>query len=263
MNFQEFCNSLDIKPGRNFLIHAGFRKIRTAFPSISLIEVINSLKNLITESGSIIFPSFTYCFKKSKGNFEIYDRVNSPGKVGIISEAFRKLPGVIRTSSPTHSFLMWGRIKNYIDYKNAPVSPLGKGSVLEWLAGQEDSYILTLGTDFSSVSFCHYLESIAPVPWLNYAPWNYLNILNIGVSKADEQELIEVPGCSKSFTNFEKYLLQKRVLQPLQYHSLYSYLIPVGILLDQGVKFFKEKYASLLCSPGTCKFCDARREKFL
>lgn len=263
MKFQDYLKNLGIKPGSNLLIHIGFKKLKAAFPGIIIESVINSLEKLVTETGSIIVPSFTYCFKKISGDYEIFDRETSPSKVGAFSEAFRRSKDVIRTSSATHSFLLWGQVKKYFDFTNSPISPLGKVSVLEWIANINNSFILTLGTDFSSMTFCHYLEIITPVPWANYAPWDFMNVVNIGVSVSGEQHLIEIPGCSKSFINFEKYLIQNGKINPSRYGVLKSYLIPVSLLMDEGIKFFKTHWELLLCKKGSCSFCDARRKRYL
>ncbi|WP_337866630.1 AAC(3) family N-acetyltransferase [Ignavibacterium sp.] len=119
--------------------------------------MINDLKNIITNNGSIIFPVFTYCFTKSTGDYEIFHPAKSISKVGILSETFRLSSEVIRTSSTTHSFALWGKITNEIYTTNSPESPLGKGSVLDWLTKNLNLYVLMLGTNFSSLSYVHYL----------------------------------------------------------------------------------------------------------
>jgi aminoglycoside 3-N-acetyltransferase len=261
--FQEFLKNIGLIPEQNIIVHSSFKKIKSAFPKITPGEFINATKDIITHSGSIIFPTFTYCFKKSTDDYETFDRTNSKSKVGLLSETFRLSEGVIRTTSPTHSFALWGRIIKDIDENNSPESPLGKDSVLEWLTNEPDSYVLMLGTDFSSLTYGHYLEIIAKVPWYDYSPWNYLSVLPIGVSVKGEQKLKEIPGCAKSFVNFEKYLLGKDLIKKNECEGLSSYFISVKILYDEGVKFFYKHYDKTLCPENTCPACDSRRRKFL
>jgi aminoglycoside 3-N-acetyltransferase len=172
--------------------------MKSAFPKITPGEIIDTIKDLIRPSGSAIFPAFTYCFKKSSGDYEMFDRENSRSKVGLLSETFRLSKGVIRTSSPTHSFALWGRIKEDIDVNNSPDSLLGKVSMLEWLTNNPDSYALMLGTNFSALTYGHYLEVEAKVPWYNFSPWDYMGVLPIGISVKGEQKLKDIPGCAKS-----------------------------------------------------------------
>lgn len=263
MDFRNYLINIGIIPTANVLVHASFNKIKKAFPEITPEEVIRTLKLVVNNFGSIIFPAFTYCFKKSIGEFEVFDKQNSTSKVGLLSEEFRLTDDVIRTSSPTHSFALWGKRTQEIDGSNSPESPLGKGSVLEWMTKKLYSYVLLLGTDFSSLSYCHYLEIEAKIPWYDYSPWDHLNILSIGVSINGEQKLKEIPGCSKSLINFEKYLIQTEVLKPFFYNGLKSYYINIQTLYEEGLKYFKDNYQSLLCLKGECKACDSRRNKFL
>lgn len=89
MNFKEFLLSIGIRKNQNILIHSSFKKILFAFPDITPAQVIDILKEVISSEGSIVFPTFTYCFKKSKGEFEVFDSNNSKSKVGILSDVFR------------------------------------------------------------------------------------------------------------------------------------------------------------------------------
>jgi aminoglycoside N3'-acetyltransferase len=258
-NFLDFCKGLGIENNHQILIHSSFSAIKNAF-SISSDEAILQLKKLVSpESGSIIFPAFTYCFKKSDGTNEIFDRLNSHSKVGFLSEQFRKSSDVVRTSSPTHSFSLWGKITNEIGENNSPESPLGENSVCQYLVSHPESHILMLNTDFSTFTLGHYYEIICKVPWYNFSPWKYLNVEDYGVSTEGIQKLKEIPGCAKSFVSVEKHLLNKKLIDKILYNSFYAYYINVKTIHEELIDFFCNNYLSLLCMKGTCKACDSRR----
>lgn len=263
MKFKEYLTSLNLSSRQHIIVHSSFSKIKNAFPDLTPEDSIYALKKLITKNGSIIIPSFTYCFKKTSGDFEEFDNANSKSKVGLISEIFRLSEGVRRTFSATHSFALWGKIKDDIDETNSPDSPLGKESVLDWLTNRSPSYVLMLGTDFSSLTYGHYLEIEAKVPWFDYSPWDYMNVLPIGVSIDGEQKLKEIPGCAKGFVNFEKYLLDKNIIQKHVYRDLSAYFISIKLLYDEGLVYFSNYYDNLLCRKNTCPACDSRRKIFL
>ena len=260
---KNFLSELGVSKNQNIIVHSSLKKIKSAFPNVIPEDVIITIQELISPGGSLIMPSFTYCFKSMIGSYEIFDRLNTPSKVGALSEIFRTSKNVVRTSSPTHSFSMWGKITLRINYDNSPESPLGEGSVLDWLANNDHSHILMLGTHFDSLSFCHYLEVKAKVPWYDCFPWEYLGKEKIGVSIHGEQYLKEVPGCSKSFVNFESFLIDNKIISPRNKNELTSYFIPIDVLLESGLAFFKNSPEKLLCSRGICKACDFRRDKFL
>jgi aminoglycoside N3'-acetyltransferase len=259
---KKYLTALGLKKDQNLIVHSSFNKIRSAFPGISIDEFIRSLQDIITPDGSLIMPAFTYCFKRKTGDYEIFDRLISSSKVGAVSEVFRRMPDVTRTSSPTHSFSVWGKAAETITSENSPESPLGNDSVLDWLAKTPNSYILLAGVDFSSMSFGHYLEIKAPVPWVDFSPWNYLNVEPVGVSISGEQNLKEIPGCAKSFINFERFLNEKRLITPKYVKDIKFYFLSVESILNNGVNYYLSNYQDLLCPLGTCKTCDSRHQQF-
>ncbi len=261
--FTNFLTAAELKKGQHIIVHSSFKKVSGAFDNISIDGVLNSLKNIVTQSGSIIMPAFTYNYKIKYKFIDVFSAKNSKAKVGVIAENFRNSDEVIRTSSPTHSFSLWGKIKEDIDKNNSPESPLGKGSVMEWMTEHYNSYVLLLGVDFSSLTFGHYLEIKAPVPWYNFSPWQYMNVETIGVSENGEQTLKEVPGCSISFTNFEQHLLDEDKIKKNNYNGMNYYFVEVKLLLHEGLPYFKNNYKKLLCRTGTCLPCDERRKHFL
>ncbi|MBD3225896.1 MAG: hypothetical protein GF313_14300 [Caldithrix sp.] len=259
INFKTFLLKIGVCRGCHVMVHSSLKQMRQAFGAIDAGEMIKILKNVVTEEGSLIMPTFTYCFKKRKGEQEAFDRETSGSKTGLLTEVFRTSEGVVRTASPTHSFALWGNVTSFFDAHHAPASPLGKASVLNWLAEQDKAFILLLGTDFTSLTFGHYLENITPMPWVDHCPWDYLDVLPVGVSTRGQQSLKEVPGCSKSFTNFQHDLHEQQKIKPFYVNGVQNYNIPVSMLVREGLPYFRNNPMNLLCKQGTCQACDARR----
>lgn len=120
-----------------------------------------------------------------------------------------------------------------------------------------------LGVHFESFTLGHYLEVKANVPWKDYSPWNYLGVEKIGVSLKGEEELIEIPGCAKSFTSFEKHLISLNKIQYNNYNELVSCLLPVEEIIEEGLSYFSQNYNKLLCEKNQCLACDSRRFNYL
>lgn len=256
-------NIIGINKGHHIILHASYHAILNAFPGIDACTFLSSIQSIIRSDGSLILPAFTYCFKKTKEEYDIFHREKSLSKVGYLSECFRTMPDVIRTSSPTHSFALWGDINKDLKFSNSPESPLGKDSVLNWLASQPDSFILMIGCDFSSMSFIHYLEILYDVPWKDFFPWTYMNVIPVGISISGEQKLKEVPGCSKSFVNFEKYLLENELIFKYKVNNTSCYYLSIKKLIKDAEYFFKTRFLNLLCEKGSCKACDSRRDFYI
>lgn len=262
-SIEKWFEEIGIHEECHIIVHASLRKIRLAFPQTTPEVFIEKLKKTVSANGSIIFPTFTYCFKKQLQLDEFYHSQKSPSKVGALSEIFRKSSGVIRTSSPTHSFAVWGKISSDYNYLQSPESPLGKFSILGWLANSKNSYVLMLGVRFDTLSMGHYIEVKSLVPWKDYFAWEFMGIQPIGVSINGEQTLVEVPGCSKSFISFEEYLKIKSLLPVFNYKELTTYCIPIELLMKEGLIYFSRNAIKLLCQRGTCLACDSRRKAYI
>lgn len=258
---KNFLQKIGFKEAQHVLIHSSFKQIKSLLGDISIIDFVDGLKSTVTESGSILMPTFTYCFKKKNESYEVFSNEKSASKVGAVTEVFRNSKDVIRTSSPTHSFALWGKVTEFIDSSNNPQSPLGKESPMDWFANHPNSFLAMLGTDFQSFTLGHYLEVAAAVPWSDISPWDHLGVEKMGASINGETRLKEVPGCSKSFVNFEKYLLNNKFITLNKINNFNYYFFPVKSILDVSINYFKNNYTELLCKKYTCKACDERREK--
>lgn len=264
MKFNLFLDKIGLSENQNVIFHSSLRSIKLAFPGIKPQKVINNLQCNLTGNGSLIMPVFTYNLKQlNVTQYKIFNKDHTPSETSALTEIFRKTPNVKRTSSPTHSFALWGKVSNEISEDNSPVSPLGKGSVLEWLVNNDNSYVLMLGTDFSALSLIHYYEVMYKIPWYDFFPWRHMYYITVGVSTRGNQKLKEIPGCSKSFTSFEKYLEGKKVIQRNFFQGMKYYFIEINKLTAEAKFFMENNYIDLLCAKGTCKACDSRRNKFM
>lgn len=255
-----YLYKLGVRPRQQLLVHGAFKQLKHHFPSLTPHKVNEILTEMITPKGSVIFPTFTYCLKKTDDTYKTFDPATSPAATGVLAQKFWNRTDVMRTLSPTHSFGLWGQAAHEEQLLESPRSPLGHGSVLEWLAQQRDAHILFLGTDFRAFSFGHYLECITEIPWVDVFPWGHVNALPVGVSSSGEQPLIQVPGCSGGFMRFQAYLEDQDLIYHASLEGYESMFISIPTVLDQGKVFFNNHGDQLLCPAGACKPCDVRRQ---
>jgi aminoglycoside 3-N-acetyltransferase len=97
-------------------------------------------------------PAFSYSFNKK----EDFDVSATPSDVGLFSETFRQLPGVVRTRHPLFSFSVIGLGSE--DVLNAKLDDcFGRNSVFN-LIYKNNAKIVFIGSDFSRATFVHYVE---------------------------------------------------------------------------------------------------------
>ncbi len=149
---------LGIARGDVVMVHSSFDSFEGFQGSIA--DAIQVLQDVVGSDGALLMPTLPF-----SGSVIGYARINrvmdvkhTPSRMGIISEAFRRLPGVTRSLHPTHPVAGWGA-------KAAPLlkthpfakTPCGEGSPFAELVGA-DGKILLLGVGVGAMTFYHYLE---------------------------------------------------------------------------------------------------------
>ncbi|WP_139452362.1 AAC(3) family N-acetyltransferase [Campylobacter armoricus] len=115
-----------------------------------LQTIIDCFFEVIGKEGTLIMPTFTYSFCKN----EVYDKLNSPTKMGALNEYFRKRGGVKRTNDPIFSFAIKGA-KQDLFLKDTK-SCFGKNCVYDVLWKNNGKYML-FGS-YTGHTFTHYAE---------------------------------------------------------------------------------------------------------
>lgn len=113
-DMQNVIKRIGIKKGDTLCVHS--QVFSLGKPILSKEEffetIVKILQDAVGGEGKLIMPTFTYSFCNGK----VYDVRNSPSTVGVLTEYFRKMPGVVRTNHPIFSFSIWGRDKEeYLD----------------------------------------------------------------------------------------------------------------------------------------------------
>ena len=103
--------NIGIKKGDVLVVHSSMK-------SMGHVEggpecVIAALTEAVGETGTLIFPSFTY---RTSYSDSFYSNKDTPSCVGLLSEVFRKMDGVYRTNHPTHSAAREGAVKCFERY---------------------------------------------------------------------------------------------------------------------------------------------------
>ena len=100
-NIVTALKKLGLKQNDIVLVHGSLSRIGLVDGGAD--AVIDALLEVVGGNGTLLMPSFQsgseFFLAQSKCVFDIR---NSPSELGIISETFRKRPGVIRSLSPTH-----------------------------------------------------------------------------------------------------------------------------------------------------------------
>lgn len=153
-------HKLGIAKGDILCVHTDIMKF--GFPLLPRDEFLQSLLScffeVIDKEGTLIMPTFTYSFCKN----EIYDKLNSKSKMGVLTEFWRKQKDVKRSNDPIFSFAIKGAKEDL--FLQDTQSCFGKNSVYDILA-KENGKIILFGTQIAGYTFTHFIEEVAEVPY--------------------------------------------------------------------------------------------------
>ncbi len=156
VNFDELVlnfRKLGLVKGDVLLVHSSFK-------SFGGVEggpqtVIDALKFVLSEEGTLIVPTFNYDFCDGVS----YDVKKTPSKMGIISELVRTDSNSKRTFDPVFSFSILGKHRDYLANLKYEHS-FGPNSVFAKLR-ELDAKIMIIGLSYNeSMTFFHHIEEI-------------------------------------------------------------------------------------------------------
>ncbi len=144
---------LGVQVGMIIEVHSSLSSFGTV--SGGALTVIDALKNVITNTGTILMPSFTSSKSLKLNNEDIILGITSKQRIlsedhsestdmGIIADTFRCLRNTV-TGKGTHRFSAWGNnAEKYVDNFQNVINNSGYG--------------LLLGVDILSLSAMHFVE---------------------------------------------------------------------------------------------------------
>lgn len=149
---------IGVRPGDLLLVHSSFDQF-VGFEG-KATDVNAMLQQAVGPSGALLMP--TMPFRGSAVEYvsraRIFDVRTTPSQMGLLTELFRRAPGVLRSVHPTHPVAVWGdRAGELIANHHNAQTPCGRNSPYHRFL-ESKGKILFLGTDISVMTFFHYME---------------------------------------------------------------------------------------------------------
>lgn len=249
-----FANVLEaVKPGMTLVLHASFRPCKEE--GLTPEDVIHSLQERLTEEGTLLVPTFTYCYNNHPRK-RVYDKETTPGvENGIISETLRQMPGVLRSDNPTYSVAVWGKHKELLTSGSADNAGLGEASSYG-NALKLGAKILLLNVGNNRNSMLHTAEILSGVPY-NDIPFRESWGRNAATVNGEMRLAEEYPACSENFSQFDEVFVREGIAQDLQG----SYLIDAQKMVEYACKEIRRQPDIMLCHEENCECCVRRRAR--
>jgi aminoglycoside 3-N-acetyltransferase len=224
--------------------------------------VCEALIDAVGEGGTIVMPAFTYAETLSEGPEGVlrtrpvafHQDLPVSKEIGAIAEAFRHVPGVLRSSHPTHSFAAYGRQAREVLSTQRDNNPLGPLKKLNVMQGQ----VLLLGTSLPAVTALHLAEERLGAPYLRARR----TAVRVNAAGYDERVVLDnIPGCSAAFAKLEDHLDPTKVRSVPLPHAT-ARRIPIRYLVNLATAVLERDPEAFICDQPDCASCAAKREAF-
>ncbi len=244
VSYRDFINAYDqlgINEGSVLFLHTQFFAFGKLISQVNvsqqmvLNQFVQDIKDRIGEKGTLMMTTFSLDPLKTG----VFDTLKTPSGGGVLTEFFRKMKDVYRSSHPTHSFALWG---NDIGFKVIDNSTFGDGSIYGKLY-HENATLIFWGAGFYYCTFNHFIEETAKVPYRRKTP-KKIKIIENG--REYVQEIITYSKSDRfkiDFTRFENLLLKKGLLKSVTVGDGQIMSIKATDLFNEGVEALKkDKY---------------------
>jgi len=251
---------IGIRDGNCLIVHSSFKSL--GLVDASPTDVIRTLIEAVGESGTLMMPTFTYCYA-GVWNVRPYNPATSPSRLmGILPETLRSYPGALRSGSPTYSVAAFGKHAGLLTDGKEDVGGLGAGSSFE------DAYrlgakILLIGVGNNRNSTIHYAEHVSglPVGDIPYrAFWGKTAVAERD-GKVVEVPISDFPGCSTNFGAVDEFLVEKGLMKHGVVCSAGCLVMNSRQIVDAIAERLRKTPDWLFCDAITCEPCTLRRRR--
>lgn len=162
--FGELLRKLGVVSGATVMIHSSADEIARRVPGMNPMKLIRLLQESLGTQGTLLMPTFPFSGRQLEyvETQDSFDVKRTPSQVGLVTEVFRRMPGVIRSLHPTHSVAAWGRHAQELLSEHHLGTAFGEKSPIFKLR-RYDGSIISLGAAFSdSFTVLHVAEELHP-----------------------------------------------------------------------------------------------------
>jgi len=216
--------------------------------------VVRALMEVVGPQGTLLMPVFS----RPAPRFRVAE---TPSRTGLVTETFRRMPGVLRSPHPTHSVAVWGERAREIADGHEHASGLGVDSPFHRLA-EMGGLVVLLGCDSRSSSIIHVAEAIARVPYLDVFYPGY--DIPMTVTYPDGRERVveprENPGDSSAFLVVEEELRRRGLIREGTVGQARAMVMKGADVIESALRLLRQDPAALLCRRADCAVCPQARE---
>ena len=161
--FESLLQRLGFNPGAVIFVHSSMNELSRRVPALSPMKVLQIMQQLVGTSGTLLLPTFPFQGLQLR-YVETHDRFDTrrtPSQAGLITEVFRRLPGVVRSIHPTHPVAAWGKHATALTEDHHRGETFGPNSPICKIR-EYDGIVAGLGIGIEKFTIAHVPEELHP-----------------------------------------------------------------------------------------------------
>lgn len=197
-----------IRPGDAIFVHSAI----TAFAAFQgkAVDIVGVFAESVGAGGTLLMPTLSMSGSAIEfaASGRVFDLRTTPSQVGLITEVFRRSPGVARSIHPTHSVAASGADRDWwLEGHHLADTPCGRGTPFHRLL-ERDAKIVLAGTGIATLTFFHCAEELLEdrMPFSPFTDQRYVMRCRAG------DQIIETPPMRL----YDPSVSRRRRLDPLE-----------------------------------------------
>ena len=213
VDLQKKLQDLGIKQGDAIMVHSGWSFLNGFQGTVQ--DAIKVFKETVGPEGTLLMVSMPYrnAAYEYLEQLKCFNVSRTSGRMGMMSEIFRRQKDVLRSLHPAHPVLVWGKDASWFVRRHANcLFSCGEGSPFEKLA-KHNGKVIFFDVEFNTMTFFHYIEHVVreKLPFPLYGEKEY----DLKVLDYEGQEIhVKAHAFSKdAVAGRRPMLLEKEVLK--------------------------------------------------
>lgn len=238
-NLREHITRLGVRPQDTLLVHSSMKALG---PVAGGADAVLDAFSEVLAAGLLVLPTHTWSqINKENPTFDV---LNEPSCVGILTNLFRKRPGVLRSWHPTHSVAALGQdASDFIQGEEKIDSPCPRHGCWGKLYDRK-AKILFLGAELSRNTVIHGVEEWANLRNRISTWYEELKILTPDgrlLERPMRRHAAPISDISQNYSKLAAPLFARGIAREGKIGDAHSILIDVVPMVDLTLEFLQHE----------------------
>jgi aminoglycoside 3-N-acetyltransferase len=241
--FEELLRRLGIAAGSVVMVHSSMDAIARRVPGLTPFSLVQMLQRLLTAEGTLLMPTFPFTGKQLRyvEGTSRFDVQRTPSQSGLITEVFRRMPGVTRSLHPTHPVAGWGKYASALLNMHHHGTAFGHSSPIYRLR-EVHGVVVGLGTRVrTSFTILHVPEEVHPIARERFFEREQRRMTVVdGLSEIEYSFRALRADVSRNYSRVERILTEEGVLRCISDNGLRCTVTAADEFIDRSMRLIDE-----------------------